>query len=114
MRIWLHESGLFASGMDAIVSGALAYDRADRCMYLAQGESLDPVIWPAGTKIIEQDPVVLRLRGGAEVTEGEMVSGGGGYVSLRRYDDLIPEECSGTDGQVAEFNADTKITVSGG
>lgn len=112
VRIWLHEPGLASGGEDAIVAGSVVYDSASNCMFLEVGGARWPVIWPSGAVITEQNPVMLRV-GDDDVMEGDFVEGGGGWHRVDRYEDLIPAKCHGPDGDVAVFNADSSIEVTG-
>jgi hypothetical protein len=111
VRIWLHESGFATSADAADLQGTMVYERDSRCMFLTRVENRHAVIWPSGTRIDEEDPVVLTSRG-ETIREGDLVSGEGGWHSFDRFEDLIPAECrTGADGVVV-FNADSEIEVT--
>ena len=110
VRIWLHESGFATGGSDAIVAGTVVFDRANNCILLEEGSSRLPVIWPSDARIMEQNPVTIRVQG-ETVSEGDVVEGAGGYQQVGRFDDLIPAECHGSGGGVAMFNSDSSIEV---
>ncbi len=111
VRIWLHESGFATSADAADLQGTMVYDRDARCMFLVRGENRRAVIWPSGTRIEEEDPVVLLSRG-ETIREGDIVSGGGGSHSFDRFEDLIPSECRTGAAGVVGCNADSEIEVT--
>jgi len=109
VRIWLREYAASADAAD--LQGTMVYDRDSRCMYLTRAEARHAVIWPTGTRIDQEDPVVLTSKG-ETIREGDTVAGGGGWHSFDRFEDLIPPECrTGADGVVV-FNADSEIEVT--
>jgi hypothetical protein len=110
VRIWQHASSLLAGGEDAIVSGAMVYDRTARCMYLEIAGIRYPVIWPVGARIESTDPVSIFVSG-ESVVEGDYVAGGGGFSPPERFEDLIPPECHGDTYEVAVFNAGSRIEL---
>jgi hypothetical protein len=112
VRIWLHESGFATSADAADLQGTMVYDPDSRCMYLIHlDDSLHAIIWPSGTRIDEEDPIVLTSKG-ETIREGDTVEGGGGHYPFDRFEELIPAECrTGADGVVV-FNADSEIEVT--
>lgn len=57
------------------------------------------------------DAVAVRLPSGDRVTEGDTVSGGGGYLYVAdEYG--IPAECVPATGEVAVFNPGALVEVS--
>lgn len=68
--------------MSAIMRGTLELD-LDRGCVLLSGK---PVVWPAGTTLSE-DPPLLRFPNGAEAAPGDLVTGGGGEIPADRLGD---------------------------
>lgn len=116
--IFVHGGSLLPrGGEDALVEGMLT--TRDECVLLEHIEGFDiayPVVWPSGTSITNEDPLTLKLPSGAELTIGQMVSGGGGYhqASSVQIEVSIPGECIPETGEVAVFNPDADVSVDGG
>jgi len=104
------------SGMTAIVSGVVEVDLESGCVWLTDpGGGRYPVIWPVGTTASD-DPFTIVISDGAEVVEGDRVTGGGGYVPADFVAELVepfPDGCVQT-GDVAQFNSDSDIEVEKG
>jgi hypothetical protein len=104
------------SGMAAIVSGVVEVDLDSRCVWLTDpGGGRYPIIWPVGTTASD-DPFTIVISDGAEVVEGDRVTGGGGYVPADFVAELVepfPDGCVQT-GDVAQFNSDSDIEVEKG
>lgn len=99
--------------MDAIVQGTVEIDIQMGCVWLSTSDgSRHPVIWPAGTTL-KEDPIAIVLPDGQEVRKGDLVSGGGGYVSANGATagmEPFPDECLQT-GEAAVFNANSQLQV---
>jgi hypothetical protein len=101
-----------ASGMDALVGGALEHE--GDCVHL----SGDAVIWPDGTTWDEGQGAV-RLDDGRLVRVGESVTGGGGMAAegrdRARWDRTqtgqVLADCVGPGKAVVVFNADADLEV---
>lgn len=66
--------------MTAIMEGVVAVDDAG-CVLLQQDHGgTTPVVWPAGTELASAAPLKLVFADGTEVTSGDAVTSGGGYV----------------------------------
>lgn len=105
--IYVHGgSPLPRGGMEALVEGTLGLH--DGCVVLAwQDEDLwYPVVWPADTSMASSDPFVIRLPSGVEVTVGDEVSGGGGYLSPADVEADLPDRCVPETSEIAVFNPD--------
>lgn len=95
--------------MTGIVSGTLELDGSSGCILL----SGKPVVWPKGTTVTS-DPPVLHLPGGAKARTGDTIAGAGGEVPGTRIretklgleGDLTSAlECAPEDSAVAIFTA---------
>lgn len=95
--------------MTALLRGTLKLDANRGCVLL----SGKPVIWPTGTTMT-MDPPVLHLPGGLSARSGDVITGGGGEIpgtaiwetALRIEGDLTRAlECAPTDGKVLVFTA---------
>lgn len=108
--------GSGGGGMSAIVEGTVEIDLQLGCVWLSTADgSRHPLVWPAGT-ISETDPFVILLRDGQTVSDGDHVSGGGGYVDAVAATSgtrPFPAGCV-QDGQAAVFNADSRLVVTAG
>jgi hypothetical protein len=98
--------------MDAQIVGVLA--AADGCVLLEQNGIRFPVVWPSGTSIASPDPLVVELPSGAELSLGEHVSGGGGYLKASDVGVEVPDECLNEHDEVAVFNRDDDPVVGAG
>jgi hypothetical protein len=110
-------------GMDALLSGPITWDVSTGCVFLGgDGAPKYPVVLAFGARL-QGDPPALRLVNGVTLSQGAMVSGGGGF--LHRNDlprlapraDMPPDECflpENTFEEVAVFNNnwDTPALVS--
>jgi hypothetical protein len=114
--IFVHGGSLLPrGGGDALVGGTLV--TRGGCVLLEHGEGFDiayPVIWPSGTSIADEDPLALRLATAAEITVDQVIEGGGGYHDAGSVGVPIPAECVPETGEVAVFNPDADMSVSGG
>jgi hypothetical protein len=109
-----------SGGEDAGVSGEVTIE--GECVYLLQSEidTRYPVIWPHGTQW-DSDQSAVVLPDGTRVTEGDEVSGSGGYHdrdSLSEYttSDGVASVSSCVDneyGEVAVLNSSGKIDIRG-
>jgi hypothetical protein len=63
-----------------------------------------PVVWPTGTQLVSADPLLIRLPDGAEVGQGDRVSGSGGYLNPDNVDVDIPSGCLSDRREVAVFS----------
>ena len=110
--LFVHRRSLPAGGMDALVVGELAV--ADGCVLLVdEAGGRYPVVWPAGTDVAEEDPLVLELPSGDRLGLGQSVTGAGGYVSPAAAGIEVPDACLGQHGDVALFNLTADPTVDG-
>lgn len=79
-------------GMDALVQGEVTWNDLG-CVFLSrEGDVHYPVVFPSGTTV-RGDPPILVLPNGDEAGEGDIISGGGGFV----HPEMIPEMASGGD-----------------
>lgn len=106
-------SGRGEGGMGAIVQGTVEVDLEVGCVWLSTSDGArHPVIWPSGTEAGEE-PFLITLPNGETVGDGDLVSGGGGYVSAASATqgmEPFPEQCI-QDGQAAVFNASSEVQV---
>ena len=103
LRFFVHGRTVLPSGgMDALVVGALT--AADGCVLLEQDGSSYPVVWPSGTSVAGTDPLVLELPSGDQLTLGDQVTGGGGYLSPDHVGIDVPDACLNEFDEVAVFN----------
>jgi hypothetical protein len=89
-------------GMDAMGGGVL--EVVGGCL----GAGGATVVWPHGTEVVEQDPLTIDVPGQGELSLGDEVSLGGGFVGesdgVERADRpvragggvSVPEDCVGT------------------
>ncbi len=114
--------GAGSGGMDAIVAGGLVLE--DGCLYLAPGDAFDEVppdqryavIWPYDTRWDAEAEAVL-LRNGESVVVGDVVTGGGGYVTPEAgagvtqevADEALRCAQNASPGEVAVFNAGSAV-----
>ncbi len=97
-------------GMGALIEGRLATRDGCVILELEDGDLWFPVVWPAGTSIASTDPLVIRLPSGEPLSEGQKVTGGGGYLKPERLDVEIPPGCLPETNEVAVFNPDERVT----
>lgn len=100
-------------GMDALLSGPVTWDVSTGCVFLGgDGSPGYPVVLAFGARL-EGDPPALRLPNGVTLSQGVVVSGGGGFLSrahlvaLAPKVDVPPDECflpDNTFEEVAVFN----------
>lgn len=101
--VFTHPLQLPQGGYDALVRGFVVMDAESGCIYL-QSPDFDiayPVVWPRGTKATTEG---LALRDDRVISEGEWVSGGGGYLKVSE----VSDHCLGVSNQyseVAVFNS---------
>lgn len=100
-------------GMAALVTGTLV--GRDGCVLLEQddgagGTTAYPVVWPLGTRLVATEPVTLELLDGTRVTEGDRLTGGGGYLQPEHVSVAIDDDCHASSREVAVLNADSEIT----
>ena len=112
--IFVHGGSLLPrGGMDAEIEGTLTTRGACVLLQSSWSDIAFPVIWPAGTSIVSEHPLTLRLRSGEELTVGQVVSGAGGMLqaSWEGVEVHIPAECLPESGEVAVFNPDDNVSV---
>ncbi len=111
-------SELVWTGMDAQISGTVVYERGTGCLYLGEGESGSPVIWPSGTSW-QANPPAVKLQGHV-VELGMLVRGAGGtmpYEWVKRLAgaavaDAAKACAEHTDTrEVLWFNIDSEVVV---
>jgi hypothetical protein len=69
-----------------------------------------PVVWPSATESLA-DTIGVQLPSGDRATEGDIISGGGGYLYVAdEYG--IPAECRPATGEVAVFNPTEPVEVN--
>lgn len=114
--IYVHGNSLLPrGGEDALIEGELAV--RGKCVVLKQGEVMQPVIWPSGTRIAQESPLTLKLPSNEFLEVGQQISGGGGYhrSGSEQVSVDIDNEClidGGTHAQsVAVFNPDGEIAI---
>jgi hypothetical protein len=109
-RVWTHNEPESNVGLTALIVGELTYDEVHDCLLVvAEGDVVYPVVWPSGTVPLA-DEIGVRLPSGDSVTEGDVLSGGGGYLYVA--DDYgIPPECLPPTGEVAVFNPAEPVEV---
>lgn len=111
--------GISRSGMAAIVRGEIGFD--DGCMTL----DATPVVWPHGTEWDDDSDEVV-LPNGQRASDGDAVTGGGGWVRVewftsgeRHYGSYGEEgerllvDCAGPTGEVAFFNEGSEVELVG-
>jgi hypothetical protein len=95
--------------MDAEVSGYLGYMSRPHCFILASradgGGERYPVVWPSGTRLAhDHDEVVgVEVPGFGDITVGDWVSGGGGYLERAGIHADLPEVSPECLGDYAEY-----------
>ena len=80
-------------GDEAMIVGTLALT-PERCVGLEDAEGIiRAVIWPDGTKLVDNQPVRIAVDNAQELAVGDSVSGAGGYYA--NSDDLVAmaQEC---------------------
>lgn len=105
--VLIHTRQLPRGGNAALVGGRLVVD--GDCVLLDQerGDGTRfPVVWPFGTEVVGDDPLVLALPSGTRLEEGGTVTGGGGYLSPAAAGVEVPSSCLDVHGEVAVFNPD--------
>ena len=106
--------GLLRSGSDALIEGAITYDSG--CLRVGDHVA----VWPHGTSWDAEDVVVV-LRSGDRVGEGDVVSGSGGFAArdafdAEAYDDegeRLVADCVGDGDGVAVYNLGAEVTLVG-
>lgn len=104
------------SGEDATVVGEVLVE--GECLYLVQGETRYPVIWPHGTRWDATESAVA-LPGGTLAYQGDEVSGGGGYHHEENLAEYTSQEgvelimsCVDNDwGEIAVFNSGGPVEI---
>lgn len=110
LHFFVHGGGLLPrGGQDAEVGGTLT--TGDGCVMLDQDGNRFPVVWPSGTSVEGTDPLVVELPSGEQLSEGDQVSGGGGYPYADTLDIEVPQACLNEWGEVAVFNPDDDSEV---
>lgn len=110
-QVWAQEPAPTDEGLAAVVRGTVTYDATQDCFLLELEGIHYPVVWPAGTVGTGDGPGVV-LRDGSTLRVGEEVSGGGGYLQVAdEYD--IPSGCLPSTGEVAVFNPNESLRLSG-
>jgi hypothetical protein len=105
--IYVHDDALFPrGGMDALIGGVLMV--RDGCVVLG-GEGVDPdqaepVVWPSGTRISDDDPLTLELPSGAHLEVGQTVNGSGGERDASLLEVEIDPRCLTATNKVTVFN----------
>jgi hypothetical protein len=99
--------------MDALLSGPITWDLTNGCVYLGtEGSTKFPVVLASGARF-QGAPPALRLANGVTLSQGDLVLGGGGFLSrenlaaLAPKVDMPPDECflpENTFNEVAVFN----------
>lgn len=95
-------------GLSALVRGRIEVDLDRGCVWLAAEGRRYPVVWPSGASA-ERSPFVVTFADGSTAREGDVVSGGGGYISAQTLPELAA--CSET-GEVAVYNQHETVTVN--
>lgn len=73
-----------SSGMDALGGGTL--ELVGGCL----GASGSVIVWPHGTKVVDDDPLTIKVPDIGKVSLGGKVQLGGGYVLEHSSDDVEP------------------------
>lgn len=104
-------------GFDAIVAGIVVYEADSNCLYLELDGVRNPVIWPAGTRWLEDPPAVV-LTGGVRAEPGTAVQGGGGYLSVDHIRESVGDavavevqRCADPAASVAFFNTGSRVEL---
>ena len=109
--VWAQEPSPSADGMAALVMGSVQYDPSHDCFSIELEGLAYPVVWPAGTVGTADGPGVV-LPDGDIARVGDEVYGGGGYLDVA--DDYgIPDACVPSTGEVAVYNPNEDVEVSG-
>jgi hypothetical protein len=99
-------------GMEALMTGVLAFDETMNCAYIASSEGGDryDVLWPKGWSATESadGPQILDESGNVVATAGQQISAPGGSVGPSSTGDLT---CSVGTGEV--FHVQGEVTVTG-
>lgn len=119
----LYSGSSDGTGWDAEVSGSVVFEGS--CIYLTHAPDVPAlrslVMWPLGSRW-QMDPPSVVLPGGDRVEPGAFVEGGGGYLGFGVVEEeagsagvAIVDACrEGTDENVAFFNRESEVTVTGG
>jgi hypothetical protein len=100
------------AGMQALMTGVLAFDETSNCAYIAgsEGGGGYEVVWPKGWSAIEsaEGPQVLDRDGNVVATAGQEISAPGGRIGPAPSSDLT---CSAGTGEV--FHVQGEVAVTG-
>lgn len=105
--VLLPGGGSTCSGMDALLSGTLAGEPAEGCLWIEHEGGRTTIAWPRGWSVLP-DGTVLDHRGEARATVGDEVDAGGGHVG---GEGEASEDPCGPDG--GEFLL-SSLTPTGG
>ena len=95
----------------ALISGELQYDEVHDCLLVIDGGVAYPVVWPSGTVSLADTIGVQLYPFSRRATEGDIISGGGGYLYVAdEYG--IPAECLPATGDVAVFNPGELVEIN--
>lgn len=101
----VNNASLSEGGDGAEVQGVLVLE--DDCLYVDDGSSRFPIVWPNGTLWDDEAQSVL-LNDGQTVAIGQSLLGGGGYPSVDIIEDLVGQEAAALaieclDNESSEF-----------
>ncbi len=106
-----------SGGMGAEVTGVLVYDEPSNCLLVELEEILYPIVWPAGTRWLDDPPGVV-LKGGVLVEPGMTFHGGGGYLQAEQIEEMTgpvvaaaAARCAGPTGEIAFFNVESEVEL---
>lgn len=106
-----------SGGMAAEVTGVLVYDEPSNCLLMELEEVLYPIVWPAGTRWLDDPPGVV-LNGGVVVEPGMTFYGGGGYLQAEQIQEMTgwavaaaADRCTGPTGEIAFFNVESEVEL---
>ncbi|MDE0805659.1 MAG: hypothetical protein OSA99_20345 [Acidimicrobiales bacterium] len=92
-----------SGGEGALIEGEVEFDETNNCFLIDTGSSRLPVVWPGGTTVQADGPIVS-LPDGQTVEMGSRVTGGGGYSPSSAVEYPIPPECQSDFDEIAVFN----------
>lgn len=99
-------------GEAALISGELVVTGPCVSIHSTVTDESFPVVWPSDTSIIEASPLTLELPSGQRVTEGDDVSGGGGFYSADSLGLQVTAACLPATEEMAVLNPMGEVEVS--
>lgn len=80
-------------GRQAGISGKLHVGPGGCVGLTKDGKSSDLIVWPAGTTLVDTDPVTIHIPGVGAVAVGQQIHAGGGESGPKEALPAIPEAC---------------------